>query len=184
MSTIYFPISAGFVLVAIILASTHALLPDQQTNPQSAQQPASQPYGGPQLGPETAQWIRRNTDINAVFAIPPSLSGFQIQAQRAQYVNFKAFPFSKTEVREWIRRLQVVAPVESFTPGGALLLARLDSSYLSQTPDEWNYAQVQANIDYLVRPATNDEDWPTENADWCTFKWCVYALPIPFDTSN
>ncbi|NQV72689.1 hypothetical protein HQ496_06175 [bacterium] len=132
-----------------------------------------------QLDSDTANWIQENTPVGALFAIPPSLSGFQIQTQRAQFVNFKAFPFQGNEATEWLDRLLTIAPVEQLEPGGTALQSRLDQAFDNLTPTQWDSIHVRANIDYLVRRAHSVSEWETHPNAWCSTQWCVYDLTSP-----
>jgi len=112
---------------------------------------------------------------DAVFAIPPSMSGFQVGANRAQFVSFKSFPFSSQPTLEWLRRLRLTAPVENLEPGGVPLLERFDAAYAAQDPDYWKEILQREHIDFVVRQRQDGDEW-TEHIEpaWCSNNWCVY----------
>ena len=83
-------------------------------------------------------WIKANTDRDAVFAVPPTLSGFRYRAERAIFVDFKAFPFHNDEMKEWHRRLLTEAPIERLARGGVIAMRSLDNAY-----DEMSSATVE-----------------------------------------
>jgi len=119
-------------------------------------------------------WIDLNTPLDAVFSIPPSVSGFQIGSRRAQYVNFKAFPFEALASIEWLRRLNTIAPVDSLEPGGLALLNRFETSYIGRTPSYWRTILEEENIDYIVRARHVHPRWSESIASHCSDYWCVY----------
>jgi hypothetical protein len=157
----------SFVVLAVVTALTIPLLGT-----------TSRAVEG-QLDSETATWIQENTPVSALFAIPPSLSGFQIQTQRAQFVNFKAFPFQGNEANEWLDRLLTIAPTEQLEPGGTAFQSRLDQAFDNLTPVQWDSIHDRANIDYLVRRAYSLNEWETHPNAWCSTQWCVYDLSSP-----
>ncbi len=126
------------------------------------------------LEAKTATWIQEHTSEEAIFAVPPSLSGFQINTSRAQFVNFKAFPFSSAASEEWLRRLLLIAPVEDLEPGGALLMIRMNASYLSSEPSYWASFPELAEVDYILRPRHSTNNWPLSASSWCSSDWCVF----------
>lgn len=121
-------------------------------------------------------WIARRTPDGAVFAVPPGHTGFSRATHRAQYVNFKAVPYSDDDLREWLRRLRMVAP---FTPdglGGTPLLDRLDRTYHSRHPTEWRAVLASEQIDYALMRRGETFSYPVENASYCNDDWCVYSV--------
>jgi hypothetical protein len=128
---------------------------------------------------EAFKWIEENTPEDAVFAIPPSLTGFQIHTSRAQYVNFKAYPFDSSQSTEWLRRLRTIAPVSEVLPGGVPLLRNFESSYTAQSPARMGSVLLEEGIDFVFRPFPSEEtnkqsDWNTKSATWCNSTWCVF----------
>ncbi|GMQ81200.1 MAG: hypothetical protein BMS9Abin05_0631 [Rhodothermia bacterium] len=96
-------------------------------------------------------WIRANTNRDAVFAVPPTLSGFRYRAERAIFVDFKAFPFRNVEMIEWYRRLLSEAPIERLARGGIIAMQSLDNAY-----DEMSSATVERlvrteGVEFILR---------------------------------
>ena len=124
---------------------------------------------------ELHAWAAENTDVNAVFVIPPSMSGFQSGAKRAQYVSFKSFPFASGPTIEWWNRLQRMAPIDNPEPGGVALQTRLDSAWAHQPVSGVRDFVETEPVDFLVRPAIDPAHWSASiKPQWCGQDWCVY----------
>lgn len=119
-------------------------------------------------------WANENTRKDAIFVVPPSMTGFQYGSQRPQYVSFKSFPFAPAPTVEWLRRLDEIAPT-GHLPGGTAFLARLDSSYATQSVADVRPLVASENVDYIVRPAITDAPWnDVLPPEWCGQRWCVF----------
>src|SRR5262249_27630446 len=62
---------------------------------------------GAENKPELASlfaWCRNSTDANAIFAVPPELSAFRLEARRAVVVDWKCLPLLPRDQLEWLRR--------------------------------------------------------------------------------
>lgn len=57
---------------------------------------------------QALQWIRSNTEKNAVLLTPPDAGGIRFFAERAIVVDFHANPYSAGELGEWKKRLESV----------------------------------------------------------------------------
>lgn len=124
---------------------------------------------------ELHAWVQDNSASDAIFVVPPSMTGFQFGSSRAQYVSFKSFPFAAEPTLEWWDRLQQIAPVEQAEPGGTALLARLDSSYANLRLTDIRSFVATHDVDYIVRPQPDPAAWQdTEVAEWCSDRWCVF----------
>lgn len=124
---------------------------------------------------ELHAWVAESTAEDAVFAIPPSMSGFQHGARRAQFISFKSFPFTPEGSQEWLRRLNDQSPVESWLPGGTPLLHRLDESWSKRTVDDMADVLLSQDIDFVVRPVPDPANWgDVLEPQWCSESWCVY----------
>ncbi len=97
------------------------------------------------------EWIRTNTDKDAEFAIPPTLSGFRYRAERAIFVDFKAFPFHDDEMTEWYRRLTLEAPIERLARGGAIAMRSLDNAYDQMTSSTVDHLVRTEGVDFILR---------------------------------
>lgn len=121
------------------------------------------------------RWVASSTSEDAVFAIPPSMSGFQYGTGRAQFISFKSFPFTPDGSKEWIHRLHELAPVSSWLPGGTPLLDRLDESWSNRSISDMAKVLLSQDIDYLVRPVPDPANWDKVlEPQWCSETWCVY----------
>ena len=54
---------------------------------------------------QLCEWARGNTQIDAIFLVPPGESSFRLSARRAIVVNFKAVPQLSGELPAWRERL-------------------------------------------------------------------------------
>ncbi len=100
---------------------------------------------------EMTSWIQAHTPGEAVFAVPPSRSDFRSHAQRGIVVNHKAFPYRDEDMVIWFERLLTLAPVPLPARSDPYLQARLDSAFLSLSPETlYNLAQVYP-FDYVLR---------------------------------
>lgn len=59
-----------------------------------------------------ALWCRSETPRDAVFLVPPGLSGFRLWSQRAEVVDWWTPPITAPDLLEWARRLQAVTGLE------------------------------------------------------------------------
>ncbi len=158
-----FPIVSGLVALIVITAATQFDTLRDRTFPSDLSKI------------ELYDWIQSNTQQDAVFAIPPSMSGFQVGSRRAQYVSFKSYPFEARASEEWLRRLLTIAPVDDLRPGGVALQARLDEAFAEHDPEDWKDILEIENIDFIVRARTDHPDsWSTIDPAWCSSSWCVY----------
>ena len=158
-----FPIAAGLIALFVVTVATQFDTLKDTTFPSDLSKN------------ELHDWIRLNTQQDAVFAIPPSMSGFQVGSRRAQYVSFKSYPFEASASEEWLRRLLAIAPVQDLRPGGVALQARLDEAYAEHDPGGWKDILEKEEIDFIVRVRTDQQDgWGIIDPAWCSSSWCVY----------
>jgi hypothetical protein len=178
----------GFVVFMMVLFGAAVLLGRPIYTTRSLSSPGtseSSSMSAPdRVDPETTAWIRDNTPVDAVFVIPPGVSGFQIGSQRAQFVNFKAFPFTPDASVEWLDRLIRIAPITDLEPGGTPLQARLDAAFFSTDPEYWSKVLDEENIDYIVRPRNQGNPWPEDLAAHCSSQWCVFDSQAILNASN
>lgn len=126
-----------------------------------------------------AQWIELETPPEALFVIPPMVTGFQYHTKRSQFVNFKAFPFSEELSKEWLRRLQLIAPVDQLSPGGSALLARFQHAFLNLPSPHFYSLNQSEGVDYIVIPMPLPPSWTQRPATFCSSHWCVFDLTLP-----
>jgi len=158
-----FPMAAGLVALLVVIGATQSDTLKNRIFPSDASKN------------ELYDWIQSNTQQDAVFAIPPSMSGFQVGSRRAQYVSFKSYPYEVSASEEWLRRLVTIAPVNDLRPGGVALQARLDEAYAKHSPGGWKDILEKEEIDFIVRERTDQPDgWSIIDPAWCSSSWCVY----------
>lgn len=96
-------------------------------------------------------WINDHTAEHALFAIPPSWSGFRSQAHRSVLINFKAFPYKDEDIYKWFNRLNEMAPLPLADRTTPRLPSRLDSSYHALSNSKLAEVAHRYNVDYVVR---------------------------------
>lgn len=79
-----------------------------------------------------AAWCRSETPRDAVFLVPPGLSGFRLWAERAEVVDWWTPPITAPGLLEWARRLQAVTgledrPLRDFVALGEGAMARYET---------------------------------------------------------
>lgn len=121
-------------------------------------------------------WIEKNTDRNAIFAVPPSNSTFRSNALRAIVIDYAAFPFDDPYMIVWYDRLQDIAPIGSPTSGLGIKPI-LDEAYYRHTVSEWMALGARYGIDFaLVDRKSADqllEFVPVHSEG----EWTLYRLP-------
>jgi hypothetical protein len=121
-------------------------------------------------------WVRQHTPLDAVVAIPPSVSSFRTRARRAIVVNHKAFPYRDADIADWFARLTDVAPLPLPTRSDAALTARLDSAYEAVPAGRWRTLSERYGIDYLVRRSPLRDSAGFEPV-YTVAPWWVYRIP-------
>lgn len=110
--------------------------------------------------PAVATWAQSETTRDAVFAVPPSTTGFSYQSRRSVLVTFKAWAFAEADMRAWLRRMQDVAPNAAVVParlppgarlGPAALLARLDDDWDRRSLEDLSEIARRYGVTYFVR---------------------------------
>ncbi|MEM6560968.1 MAG: DUF6798 domain-containing protein, partial [Planctomycetota bacterium] len=87
---------------------------------------------------EVAAWAEQATSVDAVFVVPPSASGFRLDARRAAVVTFKHVPQLSGEMRTWRAALQDVLAIDDLTA----------------VPGDFNAKQAWMDERYRQRPLT------------------------------
>ena len=90
------------------------------------------------------EWTRQ-TDLDALFVIPPRLETFRLHGHRSVVVDWKAYPPDAAGIVEWYRRLELVTGRTDFTSRGQLVQghAAMERERLNQIVQEFG-------ADYLV----------------------------------
>lgn len=121
------------------------------------------------------RWAREQTESDALFAVPPSFSGFRTRAQRAIVVDFKAMPFDAADTYEWFTRLRAVAPISLPRRGGARILRELDEAFEGQPPAALAALARTYGVTYVVRdrslPPSPDFVEVFRNEDWIVYRF-------------
>lgn len=97
-------------------------------------------------------WVRTHVPHDAVFAVPPSFSGFRTYAERTLVVNFKAIPYTDALLRSWFERLLAMAPIAALPErGGTAVLDDLDRAYEALTPAELRARRARYRFTHVLR---------------------------------
>lgn len=128
-------------------------------------------------------WIKMNTGKGTVFAIPPTLSGFRYRAERAIFVDFKAFPFHDDEMIEWYRRLLSEAPIQRLARGGTIAMQSLDDAYNDMSPTTVERLVHTEGIHFILRrSALNSESMiPGVQLAHQQGTWWLYQYHTPLN---
>lgn len=121
-------------------------------------------------------WARTHTATDAVFAVPPSWSGFRSRAERAIVVNFKAFPFHPARNLEWFQRLTDLAPMTLPARGYPALADSLDASFFRLPPTQLQHLVSKYAFDYVVRATTLPVESPAYTEVFSAGAWSVYRI--------
>lgn len=122
---------------------------------------------------EVERWARMETDRDALFAIPPSVSTFRTFARRAVVADFTGFVFTDRDMQRWFERLMDVAPIPPPETGRDVTPV-LDEAYHRQPPDAWRRLRSGYGVDYVL-VERGGSDLPFETA-FENERWRVYRL--------
>ncbi|MEQ9103708.1 MAG: DUF6798 domain-containing protein [Rhodothermales bacterium] len=122
-----------------------------------------------------AQVVETHTPANAVVVIPPGWTGFQFASHRAQYVNFKAFPFQSDAVLEWYDRLVAIGAAPEPGQAGTDWLQALSRAYVQRTAGEWQTLLARINATHAIVPESIAPPAPLV----CQSGWCLLRAPAP-----
>ena len=124
---------------------------------------------------DVQEWARRQTRVDAIFAVPPSLSSFRSEALRTIVINYKAVPYADELMVTWFERLTDLAPIELPERGGPGLLDQLDAAYESLDGRRLVELSDRYEFDYVLRRTSmNDPDASFGEAfgveDWLIYR--------------
>jgi hypothetical protein len=125
---------------------------------------------------EIEAWAQAETDADALWAVPPSVSTFRTYARRAVVANYSGFVFSDRDMRRWFLRLMDVAPIPP-PPTGEGIKPALDAAYHAQSAADWQRLRRSYGAAYALvarDAATLPFEVAVENE-----RWRVYRLPAP-----
>lgn len=128
------------------------------------------------------QWAQNHTAPSAVFAVPPSWSGFRSSAQRAIAIDFKAFPYRDDDIISWYRRISDWAPQEEQGRSSPSIQSNLDEAYYTLSPDELYRLSQEYTVDYVVanRALAADSalfELVYVDTPWHVYKWIEELQP-------
>lgn len=125
---------------------------------------------------EIEAWAQAETEEDALWAVPPSVSTFRTYARRAVVANYSGFVFSDRDMQRWFLRLMDIAPIPIPETGyGAKPM--LDAAYHAQTAADWRQLRRGYGVEYALverDAATLPFEVAVENE-----RWRVYRLPAP-----
>lgn len=124
---------------------------------------------------EVQEWAHRRTAIDAIFAVPPSISSFRSEAQRTIVINYKAVPYEDELMVTWFERLTDFAPIDLPERGGPDILDQLDAAYEGLGRDRLADLASKYEFDYLVRRTPLPDPKPFFEQAIATDGWIVYG---------
>jgi len=120
----------------------------------------------------TCQWIRENTDRNAIFLTPRMHQTFKWYAERGEVVNWKNVPQGSGALVEWWRRVNELIPVQGDGFGS------METEQLQQTMRRYNADYVVLAHDSRFRssrlPGPLERVYPEDDGVYDRFE--VYRL--------
>ena len=126
---------------------------------------------------QVEHWVRDHTPKDGIFAIPPSMSTFRSNAQRAVVVTYAAYPYKDEYMQAWYRRILDLAPIDP-PHRGMGLKPILDAAYHTHNETAWLALRDRYNLDYLLIDTTQ-QTWPLSfETVYTQPPWTVYRLPI------
>ncbi len=125
---------------------------------------------------QVERWAKTETPREAVFAVPPSWSGFRSRAQRAIVVNFKAFPYRDSLNAVWFERLTTLAPITLPDQGSPALSDSLDAAFMRQPAPGLRRLAGQYPFDYVARNRPLPPASPAFETAFTAGDWIVYKI--------
>ncbi|MCD4817144.1 MAG: hypothetical protein K8S23_00455 [Candidatus Cloacimonetes bacterium] len=103
-------------------------------------------YSGDNI--EIADYIKQNTEVNAVFLIPPLLGELRLFAKRAVVVDFKAFVFQEPEMLQWKERILDCYGIAK--SNGFVAAEEFDENYKTISDSKIEYLRNKYNISFAI----------------------------------
>ena len=125
-------------------------------------------------------WAQTQTPRDAIFAVPPSWSGFRSRARRAIVVNFKAFPYRDRLNTMWFERLTAMAPTVLPDRGSSTLQDSLDAAFLRQPASALRRLAERYDFEYVVRNRPFAAASSSFDQVYSSGEWIVYQI-VPED---
>jgi hypothetical protein len=108
----------------------------------------------PDIGPEEldmARYITGHTTPNSTLLVNPSMGIYRTVAQRAIVVDFTAFPFSDSDMAEWLQRIYDVYGVPTSTGFDAVPELRENYTHITDEHLAWLANKYDVNYAVLYR---------------------------------
>jgi hypothetical protein len=121
------------------------------------------------------QWARGQTDRDALFVVPPTMDSFRTLARRSIVVNYKSVPFEADGLREWLARMQAVAPAPLPQRGTGFALA-LDSAYYASGAEDWARIASLFAPDFVITDASRMAAPASDEVAFAAGRWVVYRM--------
>lgn len=104
-------------------------------------------------------YVRANTDKDAVFIVPPLVHQFQWHCRRAAFADYAHLPLRLERMPEWFARLGLLGIVPAGVDAGTLSrVVRFDfEAYDRRTAEDFiGVSRRYAGVEYVLTPATTD----------------------------
>ena len=165
----------GLAVVGAAIAATAALAAAGVGRPYAKLQPAVHRASDEHA---VEEWVRAQTDLDALFLVPPSNTTFRTYAHRSVVINHKPVPFQKGEMHVWLERLLTVAPA-SLPERGTHFVTALDSAYYRNTRADWQRLADIFGADYVLAESKRLAEAPAEVPEFTAGRWSLYRLRQP-----
>ena len=129
-------------------------------------------------------WARTQTPRDAVFAVPPSWSGFRSRARRGIVINYKAFPYRDRLNITWFERLTNMAPITLPDRGGSTLQDSLDAAFFRQPASTLLHLAGRYDFEYVVRNRPLAPTSASFDPVYSSGEWIVYRIISAADLNN
>ncbi|MEX0748097.1 MAG: DUF6798 domain-containing protein [Rhodothermales bacterium] len=126
-------------------------------------------------------WAKSQTPTDAIFAVPPSWSGFRSAAHRTIVVNFKAIPFQDDLMVSWFGRLTDMAPIDPPDRGGPGIIDELDAAYEGLTADDLLRLSETYRFNYVIRSGSlegTEFESVFRSGPWWVYRRAPPAVPM------
>lgn len=129
---------------------------------------------------ELARWCLKNTDVDALFVVPPSDSAFRLAARRSAVVSFKQVPQLNGELIEWKRRLDDVLGTDVARLRGQMpeMLKKMDDLYRDRSAQELFSLARRYDANYIISLRDLGPDYaPLDEFNSSGGRFRLYRVP-------
>lgn len=109
---------------------------------------------------DIAEFARKNTPHGSIFLTPPDFGRFRLVSERALLVDFKMFPFSERDIRDWRSRMNIAYGPVNGTGWDALQV--MQANYKLITDDKTRSLATEYKLTYAVLPTDTPTSLPIE----------------------